>query len=187
MHCNKHLFISFWNLFQLIDTKLSNSVTWWEKCAVRPGLEPETHCLQGECSTDWHIISPIVTKSEPWHTRPQIWNSSSNFGGKFSLQGILTNQASMHCPTLGAKCHRMSRFGLSHHWGDNVSGSRIAQSVEHSPCKRCVLGSSPGLTAHFFSPCDNSLHGDCHFQYTCSDNWILLCLILSDNGYWWYF
>ena len=46
----------------------------------------------------------------------------------------------------------MSRFGISHHWGDNVPGSRIAQSVEHSPYKRGVPGSSPGLTAHFAQP-----------------------------------
>ena len=39
----------------------------------------------------------------------------------------------------------MSRFKLSHHWEDNVSGSQIVQSVEYSPCKRGVLGSSPGL------------------------------------------
>ena len=38
---------------------------------------------------------------------------------------------------------------LSHHSGDNVLGSRIAESVEQSLCKRGVPGSSPGLTAHF--------------------------------------
>ena len=36
--------------------------------------------------------------------------------------------------------------------GEIMSGSRIDQSVEHSPCKRCVPGSSPGLTAHFSHP-----------------------------------
>ena len=50
------------------------------------------------------------------------------------------------------KSRTVSKFGLSHHWGDNVSGSWIAHSVEHSPCKRCVPGSSPGLTAHFSNP-----------------------------------
>ena len=44
------------------------------------------------------------------------------------------------------------RLGLSHHRGDNVSGSWIAWSVEHSPCKQGVPGSSPGLTAHFSHP-----------------------------------
>ena len=43
----------------------------------------------------------------------------------------------------------LSRFGLSHHWGVNVSGSWIAQSVKQLPCNQCVLGSSPSLTAHF--------------------------------------
>ena len=38
-----------------------------------------------------------------------------------------------------------------------MSGSRIAQSVEHSPCKRCVPGSSPGLTAHFSHPVTHAL------------------------------
>ena len=42
----------------------------------------------------------------------------------------------------------MSWFGLGQQWGDYVSGSRIAQSVENSPCKRCVPGSSPWL--HIF-------------------------------------
>ena len=46
-----------------------------------------------------------------------------------------------------------SRYRLSHYRGDNVSGSRIAQSVEHSPCKRWVAGlSSNGLNAHFSHP-----------------------------------
>ena len=46
----------------------------------------------------------------------------------------------------------VSWFGLSHHWGDNVSGSQIAQSVEHSHCKRGVPSLSPSLTAHFSHP-----------------------------------
>ena len=45
----------------------------------------------------------------------------------------------------------MSQFELSH-YRDNVSNSRIAQSVERSPCKQGVLGSSPSLTAHFSHP-----------------------------------
>ena len=54
-------------------------------------------------------------------------------------------------------CHflyaQMTRYGHSHHRGNNVLDSWLAQSVEHSPCKRGFPGSSPGLTAHF-SPCD---------------------------------
>ena len=42
----------------------------------------------------------------------------------------------------------MSQYSLSYHIGDNVSSIRIAQSVEHLPCK----GSNPGLTAHFPHP-----------------------------------
>ena len=37
----------------------------------------------------WHIISAIETKSLQSHTLPQILNQSSNFRGKFSLQGML--------------------------------------------------------------------------------------------------
>ena len=33
-----------------------------------------------------------------------------------------------------------------------MSGSGIAQLVEHLPCKRGVPGLSPGLTAHFSHP-----------------------------------
>ena len=33
-----------------------------------------------------------------------------------------------------------------------MSGSQIARSVEHSPCKRGVPSSSPGLTAHISHP-----------------------------------
>ena len=54
--------------------------------------------------------------------------------------------------TSKSKLNIISGFGLSHHWGDNVSGSQIAQSVEYSPCKRGVPGSSTGLTAHFSHP-----------------------------------
>ena len=52
----------------------------------------------------------------------------------------------------------MSRFGFSHYWEDNMSGSWIAQSVEHSPCKRGVPGLSPGLTAHFSYPVTDIWH-----------------------------
>ena len=45
-------------------------------------------------------------------------------------------------------CHS-TEVRISHHRGNNVSGSWTAQSEEHSPCKRGVPGSSPGLTAHF--------------------------------------
>ena len=55
----------------------------------------------------------------------------------------------------------MSQYGLSHHSGDNVSGSWIAWSVEHSPYKRGFPGSSPGLhvTAHFSHPVTRVIYG----------------------------
>ena len=46
----------------------------------------------------------------------------------------------------------ISQYGLSHHSGDNVSGSRIVQVVEYSFCKPGIPGSRPGLTAHFSLP-----------------------------------
>ena len=61
----------------------------------------------------------------------------------------------------------MSRFRLSHYRWDNVSGSGIAQSVEHSPCKPGVPVSSPSLTAHFSHP----------VTYTCTIN-LALCVIV---------
>ena len=47
----------------------------------------------------WHIISLIVTKSEPWHTPPRI--SEVNFHCQASSQ---TNQAWISGPPLGANC-----------------------------------------------------------------------------------
>ena len=46
---------------------------------------------------------------------------------------------------VGVVCH-----GLSYYTGDNMSGSRITQLVEYSPCKQWVLGLS--LTAYFSQP-----------------------------------
>ena len=43
----------------------------------------------------------------------------------------------------------MSWYGVSQHRGDNVSGSRKAQLVEHSTFKRVVPGSSHDLNAPF--------------------------------------
>ena len=54
-----------------------------------------------------------------------------------------------HSHQLLVVCHGTD---LSHHREDNASGSRIAQSVEHLPCKREVPGWRPGLTAHFSYP-----------------------------------
>ena len=84
-------------------------VTRWEKCAVRPGLKPGTH-RRPRYPAAWHIISPMVTKSQPWYTPSQIWNSSSNFGGIHCKASSQTNQACMHGPTLGAKCHRVRKM-----------------------------------------------------------------------------
>jgi hypothetical protein len=36
--------------------------------------------------------------------------------------------------------------------GSNCVGERISQSVQHSPCKRRVPGSSPNQAAHFSHP-----------------------------------
>ena len=49
----------------------------------------------------------------------------------------------------GGECHGTN---LSHDRADNVSGSWIAQSIEHSPCKWEVPGLSPSLTAYFSHP-----------------------------------
>ena len=64
------------NLFQLLGDENGNysdstqftdaDVTGWEKCAVRPGLEPGTHRLQGECSTDWSIRLPDTLSPQWW-------------------------------------------------------------------------------------------------------------------------
>ena len=37
-------------------------------------------------------------------------------------------------------------------WAEDMSAVRLAQSVERSPCKRKVPGSSPGLAAYFSDP-----------------------------------
>ena len=50
----------------------------------------------------------------------------------------------------------MTRFGLSHHWGDNESGSRIAQSVENSTSKQGSRVRAP-VDYSFFLSCDTSI------------------------------
>ena len=71
------------------------TVTEWEKCAVRPELEPGTHSLKGQVLVwlsylaAWHLISSMVTKSEQWHTPSQILNSSLNFTGNFTARRLL--------------------------------------------------------------------------------------------------
>ena len=90
------------------------SVTGWEKCAVRPGLELRTPCLQGECSTDWAIRLPDTLSPQCWLSpnrdiHPHKFEiclriSEVNFHCKAS------NQASMHGPLLGAKCRRVRKM-----------------------------------------------------------------------------
>ena len=88
-------------------------VIGWEKCAVRPGLEPGTHRLQGKCSTNWAIRLPNIL-SPQWWLNPnrdihphkyeiRTWISDVHFHCKASSQ---TNQASMHSP----KCHRVKKM-----------------------------------------------------------------------------
>ena len=76
----------------------------------------------------------------------------------------------------------MSRYGFSHHRGDNVLGSQIVWSVEHSPCKWVVLGSSLCLTAHFSHPVTYKLYNVwfLHLYLVC----LVCCSYLSCLSIW---
>ena len=88
-------------------------VTGWEKCAVRPG----TPHLQDKCYIDWAIwpetLSPLWWLSQYHDIHPYKFEICPQISEvNFLLQGIKTNQASMHSLPMSAKCQGVKKCAV---------------------------------------------------------------------------
>ena len=75
------------------------------------GARTRNLSLTGECSSDWAIRLPDTLMWLSLNSNIHPHKFEIHFGGKFSLQGIFSDQPSFDArPHVGAKCHKLRKM-----------------------------------------------------------------------------
>ena len=132
--------ITFWSTsLNIVDHLMADDIgcreTWTSSRKSRPSIK----------SADFATVEYFVVLLSYTPTMRK-WISLAFVPSLLRTFTTVMNSIFWHFAYWYGICHGSD---LCHHWGDNVSGSRITPSVEHSPCKRGVPGSSP-LWLHIF-------------------------------------